>query len=79
MTRRWTLVIPEETDRVVRSHLALRGMKKGDLSRFVDRAVRQAVFWATVEEVKQNNSEIQCSEIETVVNEAVDWARDNRS
>jgi len=47
MSTRWTLVIPVNTDKVVRSHLAHSGMKKGDLSKFVDRAVRQAVFWET--------------------------------
>ena len=37
---RWNLSISEKTDRLVRSHLARIGMKKGDLSKFVDTAVR---------------------------------------
>ena len=41
---RWTLSIPDETDRTVRTYLARIGLKKGDLSRFVDRAVRRQVF-----------------------------------
>ncbi|MDE0680524.1 MAG: hypothetical protein OXI11_09985 [Gammaproteobacteria bacterium] len=39
----------DDTDRSVRSFLARAGGKKGDLSRFVDRAVRQAIFWETLE------------------------------
>ena len=37
---RWNLSIPEQTDRAVRTFLARTGDKKGDLSRFVDEAVR---------------------------------------
>jgi len=36
----WNLFISDKTDRLVRSHLARIGMKKGDLSKFVDTAVR---------------------------------------
>jgi len=70
MSTRWTLVIPEETDKVVRSHLALSGMKKGDLSRFVDRAVRQAVFWETVNQVKDQSEAFDASLIEAEVSES---------
>jgi len=38
---RWNLVIPEKTDRAVRTYLARTGGKKGDLSKFVDEAVRR--------------------------------------
>ena len=78
MSTRWTLVIPENTDKVVRSHLALSGMKKGDLSKFVDRAVRQAVFWETTTDLKTQNSGEDPAVIEAVVEEAVSWARENR-
>jgi len=38
---RWNITIPEKTDRAVRTFLARTGGKKGDLSRFVDEAVRK--------------------------------------
>ena len=38
---RWSLSIPEETNLAVRTFLARKGGKKGDLSRFVDEAVRR--------------------------------------
>ena len=38
---RWNLSVSEETDRTVRMFLARNGGKKGDLSRFVDEAVRR--------------------------------------
>ena len=33
---KWNLTIPDETDRLVRTHLARNGMKKGDLSALVN-------------------------------------------
>ena len=45
---RWNLVVSEDTDRHVRGYLGRTGRTTGDLSRFVDRAVRQAIFWETV-------------------------------
>ena len=41
---RWSLSIPEETNLAVRTFLARNGGKKGDLSRFVDEAVRRRVL-----------------------------------
>ena len=53
---RWNLSIPEKTDRVVRTFLARTGGKKGDLSRFVDEAVRRRVLDLTVRQVKDRNN-----------------------
>lgn len=64
---------------MVRTHLALRGAKKGDLSKFVDQAVRQALFRETVETVKARNTETPADLIEAAIGEAVDWAREGRS
>ena len=38
---RWTLVVPKALDQAVREHLARTGAKKGSLSAFVEKAVRQ--------------------------------------
>ena len=40
---RWTVKVSKETDISVRTFLAQRGMKKGDLSRFIEDAVRRSV------------------------------------
>lgn len=75
---RWTLVIPEKTNRMVRTHLAMRGAKKGDLSKFVDRAVRQALFRETVETIKERNAAAPVEGIEEAIDEAIAWSRENR-
>jgi len=54
---RWTVVVPEDTDRALRSYLARKGTKKGDLSRFVDEAVLSRLFELTVEDVKERNQQ----------------------
>jgi len=53
---RWSIVVPEDTDRALRSYLGRTGGKKGDLSRFVDNAVLARLFELTVEDVKVRNS-----------------------
>lgn len=41
---RWTLVVSDETDHLLRQFLAVRKSKKGALSKFVDEAVRNEVM-----------------------------------
>ncbi len=60
---RWNLSISEETDRAVRTFLARNGGKKGDLSRFVDEAVRRHVLDLTVSKVKKRNADHDQREI----------------
>jgi hypothetical protein len=75
---RWNLVIPEKTDRAVRTYLARAGGKKGDLSRFVDEAVRRRVLDLTVREIKDRNARYNQQEIIDLIDEEVDAARADR-
>ena len=76
---RWNVVIPEDTDRTVRSYLARTGGRKGDLSHFVDRAVRQVIFWETVETIQERNRRLSAEEAQALADEAVTQARADRS
>ena len=76
---RWNLSIPEETDRTVRTYLARNGMKKGSLSSFVDEAVRSRVFELTVQQIKTTNADADPDELDRLIDEAVGWARADRS
>ena len=76
---RWNLSIPEETDRAVRTFLARNGGKKGDLSRFVDEAVRRRVMELTVRQVKDRNARYDQQELLDLIDEEVDAARVGRS
>ena len=76
---RWNLSIPEETDRALRTFLARTGGKKGDLSRFVDEAVRRRVLDLTVREIKDRNSRYDQQELLDLIDEEVDATRASRS
>lgn len=76
---RWNLSIPEETDRAVRTYLARNGGKKGDLSRFVDEAVRQRVLDLTVVQVKERNAGFDQQTLLDLIDREVAAARAGRS
>ena len=68
---RWSIVVPEDTDRALRSYLARTGGRKGDLSRFVDNAVLVRLFELTVEDVKERNREQSQDKILEAIEEAL--------
>ena len=68
---RWSVVVPEDTDRALRSYLARKGTKKGDLSRFVDEAVLSRLFELTVEDVKKRNQEYAQEDILAAIEDAL--------
>ena len=68
---RWSIVVPEDTDRALRSYLARTGGRKGDLSRFVDNAVLARLFELTVEDVKERNRTQSQDDIIEAIKEAL--------
>ena len=77
-TVRWTLTVSKETDIALRTFLAQRGLKKGDLSKFVEDAVRWQVFNRTVQSVRERNAGVAPKEIEAAVDEALAVVRAER-
>lgn len=67
---RWTIKVSKGTDISLRSYLAQHGMKKGDLSKFVEEAVRWRVLDKTVAEVRERNANVPVGEIEAAIDEA---------
>ena len=73
---RWNVVVSPDTDRSVRMYLAGQGGgRKGDLSRFIEEAVRAHILELTAEEAKAANADIAEDDLMAVVAEAVQWAR----
>ena len=68
---RWSIVVPEETDRALRSFLASRGTKKGDISRFVEEAVQSRLFELTVDSTKERNRPHDQNEILEAINDSL--------
>jgi len=77
-TIRWTVKVSKSTDRSLRSHLAQKGLKKGDLSKFIEEAVRWHVFYQTVEDTKTRNANIPQEEIEAAIDDALAAVRAER-
>ena len=74
-TTRWTIVVSKETDIVVRSLLAQRGLKKGDLSKFIEDAVTWRVFDQTLQDVRIGFSDMSPNALEELITEACAAAR----
>ena len=68
---RWTVKVSKDTDVSLRSFLAQRGLKKGDLSKFIERAVQKEVFAQTVAGVQARNANVPDEEIEGAIEDAL--------
>ena len=79
MATRWNIIVADETDRRVRRYLARTEGEKADLSRFVERLVRQSFFWESVEEIWERNKDLSAEEAQALAHEAVAEDRANRS
>jgi hypothetical protein len=75
---RWTITVSRETDLTLRRYLGTQGMKKGDLSRFVEEAVRWRVLDRTVEGLRQDNEDLPADELEVLLEEHVAAVRAER-
>lgn len=72
---RWSVVVSKETDRDLRVFLGNRGMRKGDLSKFIEDAVRWRMFDQTVEKVREGFKDLSADEVEALVDEALTAVR----
>lgn len=59
---RWSLSVPESTDRLVRVFLARTGMKKGDLSTFVEEAVQAEVLRRSAKQLQERDPNLDHEE-----------------
>lgn len=75
-TTRWNVAVSAETDKALRMFLASQGGgRKGDLSRFVEEAVRAHILELSAEDAKAANAGVSQADLEAMVNEALDWTR----
>lgn len=68
---RWTVKVSRDTDVSLRSFLAQRGIKKGDLSKFIERAVQKEVFAQTVAGVQARHAGVPEGQIEAAIDDAL--------
>ncbi len=73
---RWNIAVSPNTDQSVRMYLAGQGGgRKGDLSRFIEEAVRAHILELSAEQAKAANADVNEADLTVIVAEAVEWAR----
>jgi hypothetical protein len=72
---RWSLKVSKDTDLNLRTYLGSQGMKKGDLSKFVEDAVNRRVLQCTVRDIWERNADADPDEVQRLVDEAVGEVR----
>jgi hypothetical protein len=75
---RWNIKVSRETDLTLRTFLGAHGMKKGDLSKFIEDAVRWRVLQRTIQDIRARNADADPDEIQRIVDEAVSEVRAER-
>lgn len=75
---RWTVSVSRDTDIAVRSFLAQRGLEHGDLSKFIEEAVRWRVFEQTVTEARAGFNALPPDQMEALLAEATAASRTTR-
>lgn len=77
-TIRWNVAVSADTDQSLRMFLASQGGgRKGDLSRFIEEAVRAHILELTAEQTKAANANVSEADLTTMVEEALQSARKN--
>jgi len=75
---RWSVKVSKETDLTLRTFLGAQGAKKGDLSKFIEEAVRWHVFNRTVQEIRERNADTDPEDLQRIIEEAVGEVRSER-
>jgi hypothetical protein len=76
---RWSIKVSKDTDLTLRTFLGMQGMKKkGDLSKFIEEAVRRRVLQCTIQDIQERNADADPDEIQRIVDEAVSEVRAER-
>jgi hypothetical protein len=74
-TTRLTITWSKEADHALRTFLGSQGIKKGDLSKFIEEAVRWRIFHQTVREARAAFADVSPEELQKMIDEAVEDVR----
>jgi hypothetical protein len=79
MSVRWNIAVSPEVDQSVRMFLAAQGGgRKGDLSRFIEEAVRAHLLEQAADQAKAAAAGMDEGALNEIIEEAVQWAREAR-
>jgi len=75
---RWNIKVSKDTDLALRTFLGSQGARKGDLSKFIEEAVRWHVFHRKVQDIRERNADIDPDELQRIIDKAVREVRAER-
>ncbi len=76
-TVRWNIAVSPDVDQSVRMFIAAQGGgRKGDLSRFIEEAVRAYLLERAVDQAKTAAAGMNEDDMADLIDEAVQWARE---
>jgi hypothetical protein len=75
---RWNIKVSKETDHTLRTFLSSQGIKRGELSKFIEQAVRAHVFHRSVQDIKARNAGTGPEELQALIDHAVREVRSER-
>ena len=76
---RWNIKVSKDTDLTLRTYLGAQGAKKGDLSKFIEEAVRWHVFHRSVQDIQKRNAETDPDELQRIIDGTVGEVRAERN
>ena len=74
-TARLTITWSRQVDLALRSYLGAQGIKKGDISKFIEEAVRWRIFHETVHEARKAFADVPPDELQKMINETIEDVR----
>jgi len=77
-TTRLTITWSKEADHALRTFLGSQGMKKGDLSKFIEEAVRWRIFHQTVREARAAFADVSADDLQKMIDDSVEEVRAKR-
>ncbi|WP_395947394.1 ribbon-helix-helix domain-containing protein [Caedibacter taeniospiralis] len=73
---RWNIAVSPDVDQAVRMFIAAQGGgRKGDLSRFIEEAVKTFLLEKAVAQAKMSIDGMSETDLTDLIDEAVQWAR----
>lgn len=67
---KWNVTVSKKSDMSLRTFLAQRGLKKGDLSKFIEDAVNWRVFDLTLTEARDQFADLAPDDLQGLLDEA---------
>jgi len=75
---RWNIKVSKRPTSLYGLFWAPRAPKKGDLSKFIEEAVRWRVFHRTVQDIRERNADTDPDELQRIIDETVSEVRAER-